>query len=160
MSTLATVGLHSGLPRVAPPKCSRLTPWVWQQHAALLLLLLCLFDGLQTDFKGACDYLLCWSVKCCACQSQSVNAICSSYYRIHLTAIMTLIPIYNWYNTFPNNSTYTWFHLCHLACALLFCSVLLATSYPTRSVSEAEWLMLLSCSECVYFLILPWFLRI
>lgn len=52
-----------------------------------------------------------------------------------------------------------WFHwarLCLTACATLFCSSFHATSYPTGSVSETERhsrLMLLSCSDFVYFVI-------
>lgn len=48
-----------------------------------------------------------------------------------------------------------------LACAALFCSVLLVASYPNGSVAEVErhaGLMLLSCSDCVYFIISPWLL--
>ena len=51
-------------------------------------------------------------------------------------------------------------HLCYLAWAALFCSVLHVASYPNGSVAEVECHahLMLSCSDCVYFIISPWFL--
>lgn len=95
----------------------------------------------KSDFPQFCEstvyvivcYILAWTKRFCS--------HASSCGRLHLPLDST------------GHDLVTW------ACALLICSILHKTSYPTGNVYEVEChacLMLLTCLDCVYFLISPW----